>query len=229
MRFLELFRHMVGLLGRVISPSQGLYLHRITQHRRLGTYIHALSGIRTHDPSNQPAKTHALDRTATVTGYSNLVPRLMSGVLSRFPIHHHGIMRKYKKTLFTFTVTELNFITVQRSATNFSTPRIKHIHSSRHSTYVWSGIDAFYGLLFVHSCFWLPHAIGAFFWVSLSTPFVSSQSASVKSLLDIKHINVFWTLREKRRETSVNYSFNRYAYIMPAAFRKLVTCGSTLQ
>jgi hypothetical protein len=28
----------------------------------------ALSGIRTHDPSNQPAKTHASDRTATVTG-----------------------------------------------------------------------------------------------------------------------------------------------------------------
>jgi hypothetical protein len=32
MRFLELFRHMVGLIGRVISPSQGLYLHRTTQH-----------------------------------------------------------------------------------------------------------------------------------------------------------------------------------------------------
>jgi hypothetical protein len=31
---LELFRHMVGLLGRVISPSQGLYLHRTTQHRK---------------------------------------------------------------------------------------------------------------------------------------------------------------------------------------------------
>jgi hypothetical protein len=30
-RFLGLFRHMVGLLGRVISPSQGLYLHRTTQ------------------------------------------------------------------------------------------------------------------------------------------------------------------------------------------------------
>jgi hypothetical protein len=29
--FLELFRHMVRLLGRVISPSQGLYLHRTTQ------------------------------------------------------------------------------------------------------------------------------------------------------------------------------------------------------
>jgi hypothetical protein len=34
MRFLELFRHMVGLLGRVFSPSQGLYLHRTTQHRK---------------------------------------------------------------------------------------------------------------------------------------------------------------------------------------------------
>jgi hypothetical protein len=33
-RFLELFRHMVGLLGRVISPLQGLYLHRTTQHRK---------------------------------------------------------------------------------------------------------------------------------------------------------------------------------------------------
>jgi hypothetical protein len=33
-RFLELFIHMVGLLGRVISSSQGLYLHRTTQHRK---------------------------------------------------------------------------------------------------------------------------------------------------------------------------------------------------
>jgi hypothetical protein len=33
-RFLKLFRHMVGLLGRLISPSQGLYLHRTTQHRK---------------------------------------------------------------------------------------------------------------------------------------------------------------------------------------------------
>jgi hypothetical protein len=66
-RFLELFRHLVGFLGRVISPSQGLYLHRTTQHRKTRTDIHALSGIRTHDPSNQPAKTHASDCTATVT------------------------------------------------------------------------------------------------------------------------------------------------------------------
>jgi hypothetical protein len=31
------FRHLVGLLGRVISPSQGLYLHRTTQHRKTKT------------------------------------------------------------------------------------------------------------------------------------------------------------------------------------------------
>jgi hypothetical protein len=70
-RFLDLFRQTVELLGRVISPSQGLYLHSTTQHRNTPTNIHALSGIRTHDPSNQPAKTHASDRTATVTGTRN--------------------------------------------------------------------------------------------------------------------------------------------------------------
>jgi hypothetical protein len=67
MRFLKLFRHMVGLLGRVIRTSQGLYLHTTTQHRKTLTNIHALSGIRTHDSSNQPAKAHASDRTAIVT------------------------------------------------------------------------------------------------------------------------------------------------------------------
>jgi hypothetical protein len=41
---------MVGLLGRVISSSQGLCLHRTTQHRQMRTNIHALSGIRTRDP-----------------------------------------------------------------------------------------------------------------------------------------------------------------------------------
>jgi hypothetical protein len=43
-------RHMVGLLGRVISSSQRLYLHRTTQRRQTRTNIHALSGIQTRDP-----------------------------------------------------------------------------------------------------------------------------------------------------------------------------------
>jgi hypothetical protein len=37
---------MVGLLGRVISSSQGLYLHSTTQRRKMRTNIHVLSGIR---------------------------------------------------------------------------------------------------------------------------------------------------------------------------------------
>jgi hypothetical protein len=41
-------RHSVGLLGRVISSSQGLYLYTNTEKRTPN--IHALSEIRTHDP-----------------------------------------------------------------------------------------------------------------------------------------------------------------------------------
>jgi hypothetical protein len=67
-RFLKVFRQMAGLLGRVIGLSQGLYLHRTTQHRNTRTHIHALSGIQTHDPSVRAIKTHAPDRAATVTG-----------------------------------------------------------------------------------------------------------------------------------------------------------------
>jgi hypothetical protein len=43
-------RQTVGLLGRVISSSQGLYLHTTTQHRKARTSIHDLSGIRNRDP-----------------------------------------------------------------------------------------------------------------------------------------------------------------------------------
>jgi hypothetical protein len=45
----EMMNHpqTVGLLGRVISSSQGLYLHRTTQHRQTKTNIHTFSGIRT--------------------------------------------------------------------------------------------------------------------------------------------------------------------------------------
>jgi hypothetical protein len=58
---------MVGLLGRVISSSQGLYLHRTTQHRKTRTNIHALSGIRTRDPLHKrsrpaPQTVRPLDR-----------------------------------------------------------------------------------------------------------------------------------------------------------------------
>jgi hypothetical protein len=47
------------------------------------SHLYALSGIRTHDPSNQPGKTHASGRAATVTGNNilgcdNLKERFLS-------------------------------------------------------------------------------------------------------------------------------------------------------
>jgi hypothetical protein len=48
-QFRNHFSQTVGLLGWVISPSQGLYLN--TGQHKLTPNIHALSGIRTHDPS----------------------------------------------------------------------------------------------------------------------------------------------------------------------------------
>jgi hypothetical protein len=51
--FLILFTQTVGLPGRGISPSQGHYLHTGRHKHRINAYtdIHALIGIRTHDPS----------------------------------------------------------------------------------------------------------------------------------------------------------------------------------
>jgi hypothetical protein len=41
---------------RGIGPTQGFYLHRMTQHRKTRTHIHASSGIRSHDPSVRAAE-----------------------------------------------------------------------------------------------------------------------------------------------------------------------------
>jgi hypothetical protein len=49
--FVIFFIQTVEFIGRVISPSQGRYLHRGQHKHRINanTHIHALSGIRTHD------------------------------------------------------------------------------------------------------------------------------------------------------------------------------------
>jgi Mn2+/Fe2+ NRAMP family transporter len=64
-QFCNLFYKAIGLLGGVISPSQGRYLyaaqhkHKISPH----TNIHALSGIRTHDPSVRASEESSCLRT----------------------------------------------------------------------------------------------------------------------------------------------------------------------
>jgi hypothetical protein len=51
--FVIMFTQSVGLLGRVIIPSQGRYLHTGQHKHRINAhiYIHALSRIQTQDPS----------------------------------------------------------------------------------------------------------------------------------------------------------------------------------
>jgi FAD synthase len=73
-QFLNLFTQTVGLLGRVISPSQGLYLYT-GQHKHRKTHKHinilASVGFEPTITASERAKTvHALDRSATVTGMS---------------------------------------------------------------------------------------------------------------------------------------------------------------
>jgi len=53
---MDLFGQLVGLLVRGIGSTQGIYLHRITQHWKTRTHIHASSVIRTHDPSVRAAE-----------------------------------------------------------------------------------------------------------------------------------------------------------------------------
>jgi hypothetical protein len=53
------FSQTVVLLGRVISPSQGRYLHTAQHRHRINAHTPnflALSGIRTHDPSVRASK-----------------------------------------------------------------------------------------------------------------------------------------------------------------------------
>jgi hypothetical protein len=60
---------MVGLFGREISPTQGIYLHSTAQQRKTKTDIHAVSVIRTHVLSDQAIKAYASDGAAIGTGF----------------------------------------------------------------------------------------------------------------------------------------------------------------
>jgi hypothetical protein len=71
-QFSNPFSQTVGLLGRVISPSQSLYINtgQHKQNKRIHTpNIHTLSGIRTHDPCVRASEDSSCLRcTATVIG-----------------------------------------------------------------------------------------------------------------------------------------------------------------
>lgn len=65
--FLNLFRRLVDLPGRVISPLQGLFLYGTARYRKTRTYVYALTGFEPTTP----------DRAVTVVGiiqyYSDII------------------------------------------------------------------------------------------------------------------------------------------------------------
>jgi hypothetical protein len=76
-QFRNHFSQTVGLLGRVISPSQGNYLNTRKHKHRINAYTHQTStpsvGFESTLPASERAKTgHASDRAATVTGVPEL-------------------------------------------------------------------------------------------------------------------------------------------------------------
>jgi hypothetical protein len=74
------FLETVGLLGRVISSSQGFYLNTGQHKHRLNRYTHQKSmpcvEFEPTIPASERAETvHALDRSVTVTGGMDFSPR----------------------------------------------------------------------------------------------------------------------------------------------------------
>jgi hypothetical protein len=77
-QFLDHFLQTVGLPGRVIRSSQGLYLNTEQHKHRINAYTHKTSmpyvGFETMIPASERANAvHALDGSATVTGRVQLV------------------------------------------------------------------------------------------------------------------------------------------------------------
>jgi hypothetical protein len=85
----------VGLLGRVISSSQDLYLNIGQHEHRINTYtyetfMHCV-GFEPMIPASERVKTvHALDRSATVTGVLRHYPGIYLGKRGKPQNMHSG-------------------------------------------------------------------------------------------------------------------------------------------
>jgi hypothetical protein len=85
-QFRNRFPQSVGLLGRLISPLQGLYLNTGQHKHSINAYTHKTSmpwvGFESTITASGRAKTvDALDRSATVTGTTSPLLYLLTGVL----------------------------------------------------------------------------------------------------------------------------------------------------
>jgi hypothetical protein len=71
-RFLKLFTYLVVFLVRVISLSQGLYLHRTAQHKETKDRLHALSRNRSHDHGFRATRVQAPNGAVPVSAFIRL-------------------------------------------------------------------------------------------------------------------------------------------------------------
>jgi hypothetical protein len=149
-QFRNHFSQSVGLLGRVISPSQGRYLNTGQHKHRINAYTHQTSmpwvGFESTIPVSQRMKTvYALDRAATVKGSlassrpmlrssCNLVTRNRTSVIDtlfRNPHYWSLIPNSCGTSLFlafgrnNCCIFPLNKIRIKFSCTNFKRTQIK--------------------------------------------------------------------------------------------------------
>jgi hypothetical protein len=146
--FVIFFTQTVGLLGWVISPSQGRYLHTGWHKHRINVHtdIHALSWIRTHDPSVQ-----ASEECLRPRGHSDwLVQYIWTGFLSN--IRTNSKLKVFKSEL-------------KNGRTNICMYRCKQIHGNGSERPYWQRNwtlgphdDKFQGLLNVDR-FVVPYSI----------------------------------------------------------------------
>jgi hypothetical protein len=81
------FTRTVGLLGRVIRPPQGRYLHTGQHKHRINAHtdIHAVSGSRTHDPSVRASEDSSCLRQC---GHCDRRPESIHHNSSEVPLHN---------------------------------------------------------------------------------------------------------------------------------------------
>jgi hypothetical protein len=78
--FVIIFTQTVGLLGRVISQSQGRYLKAEQHKHRINSYtdIPAFSGIRTHDPSFRDSEDSSYQCLLPEPVYMTILPNTIT-------------------------------------------------------------------------------------------------------------------------------------------------------
>jgi hypothetical protein len=100
LQFRNLFTQTVGLIGRVISPSQGRYPHTGRHKHRTDAYRH----LCLERNSNPRSQVHALDRVAIVIGRKRYTRVKFVHTLYNLPVNVNSSCRVYQCYAFRNTM-----------------------------------------------------------------------------------------------------------------------------